>query len=561
MNDASTSRSLSSPARLALGIMIAAAIILVATTAGLAHVASHGWLSLFLHVAQHAAEGALVGGICDFIAVKLVYSKAEAGFEGLVTNVSTVVIRDMVQLKTLLRSPQASMDQVDTRDKIAAIRARLMAIIPPRDVSRARVHQLWTEAGKPRVISWLLATDLRGMLIGRDLAQPSAPLQSKAVRDVVARCIAIIADDARLARELSEATHAAALSVTFADLGFSTDGAVLGTSLHEAWMGMPRARFVGWLADLDLRAELRGGDASVLRDRAVRQVIAECLRAAIADPARLAEFNSVARTKLPSVVPGFVADKIVPMLVGGLAGSLESEGSDPRVAAAFENFVRGYLEKWHSLSHGERERAAQAVADAFVPPFLGRAGHALAPLLAATSLAAVTDVVVTPGSVQRALGPLATRMREEPSAVGRSGRLWDAIIAYLSAYLDAWHSLPEGVRGTAANGLVDAVGPGLIDALFDVAWQHRETFLDLDSLARSEAAIGLLDHVASRADTLESVAVDTLKAQLMKHGKKGFVGILKMHTQESLDGIKVNGTISGGVLGALIGAITTLCER
>ena len=52
-----------------------------------------------LIILRHGFEGAMVGGICDFIAVKSVYTAAREHFPSLRDNTTRIVIQDMVQVK------------------------------------------------------------------------------------------------------------------------------------------------------------------------------------------------------------------------------------------------------------------------------------------------------------------------------------------------------------------------------------------------------------------------------------------------------------------------------
>ena len=61
-----------------------------------------------LIIIRHGFEGALVGGICDFIAVKSVYTAARDHFPSLRDNTTRIVIQDMVQVK----------EQIETRSDL-----------------------------------------------------------------------------------------------------------------------------------------------------------------------------------------------------------------------------------------------------------------------------------------------------------------------------------------------------------------------------------------------------------------------------------------------------------
>ena len=60
------------------------------------------WL-LALKIFHHGCEGALVGGICDFIAVHNVYDAARREFPALRDNTAKVVIKDMIHLQAEIK--------------------------------------------------------------------------------------------------------------------------------------------------------------------------------------------------------------------------------------------------------------------------------------------------------------------------------------------------------------------------------------------------------------------------------------------------------------------------
>ena len=71
------------PAKIAYIIMFFAIIVFVSSTIGL-HMVSIAWQKWLLLILHHGSEGALVGGICDIIAVQNVYRAAKDNYNPLI---------------------------------------------------------------------------------------------------------------------------------------------------------------------------------------------------------------------------------------------------------------------------------------------------------------------------------------------------------------------------------------------------------------------------------------------------------------------------------------------
>ena len=75
------------PAKLAYLLMSLALVVFALTGFFLDHSFSP-WVTFALKILHHGSEGALVGGVCDIIAVRNVYEKAEGQFSSLTQETS-----------------------------------------------------------------------------------------------------------------------------------------------------------------------------------------------------------------------------------------------------------------------------------------------------------------------------------------------------------------------------------------------------------------------------------------------------------------------------------------
>ena len=115
-----------------------------------------------LIIIRHGFEGALVGGICDFIAVKSVYTAARDHFPSLRDNTTRIVIQDMVQVKEqieqrsdlqqLLRNPEYQAQFVSAVQKFA----------PSTEGIETIVHDIWNTQIRPHLAQWMVDYKFEG---------------------------------------------------------------------------------------------------------------------------------------------------------------------------------------------------------------------------------------------------------------------------------------------------------------------------------------------------------------------------------------------------------------
>lgn len=567
-------RTLTGPARLAAGIIAAALLILVVTLIATRLVRSPGGL-IALAMARHAAEGALIGGICDFIAVANVYKKARESFLPLVRGVSETVVKDFVGVRRLLLdAPQAQETLLpqETLQQLQAMLSRAIAQLSKDEVRKQALHW-WSSALRPGITDWLVDVDLRGELLGLGAGRGPGFVDAPECRAAIAACVDEVALDDVLAGEMVEAIQTFAAATPLTELGVKADPRVLEQLCQDFWQGKGRDRFVDWLADLDLRGQVQLGGAGPLSDRAVRTVIAECVRATAQDDHRLV--RTVERLKpvirdfapvLGTIGASFLGPSNIRSAVHKVAATIETESSDARVSGLLGEYAAAYLDRWHRLSPEVRRGAAGRVADAVAPAVMSRAVATLAPWLEQLTLGDLTRHTLKTSTLQQGLRRAAVAIRAvEPRPTPGARTAWDGAVRYLGAYLNAWHRRSSSVRARAVGAALDPLAPRLIDKLIDVGWEHRDRLVDLPRLARSDAFRQLVtfvaQHAVQRADAVESKSIELLAQQLGSQGPEAFVAVLRQRTQTQLDWIKVNGTIWGAGLGLASGLITGLVEH
>ncbi len=553
-----------------------AALFLVGTVAALRFVHSPGWLVVVLVVVRHGAEGALIGGICDFIAVGRVYDEAKANFRDLVHGVSETVVKDFIGVRSMLQNATSLQETLLSAENTRKLGVVLDGSVRQlqKSVVRERLQSLWKVSLHGSVAQWLASLDPRSMLLGADVDADAGFLNAPAAREAIARCIDEIAEHRGLADDMLDALHTVADQTYLTDLGVSADPKVLSGMFQDAWKGVPRERFIDWLADLDLRAELHAGDAGLVRDRAVRKVIAECVRATAQDDDLIERAVTLLRPMIKDLAPPvvgvlgaqFLRPSSIRSAVQKVAVAIEAESSDARVADVLGEFANAYLERWHALPATVRRGAAAKVADTVAPLVLERAAQALAPQIPELHLGTFLRPALTTASLQQGFRQVARRFRTpDPSPTPGVRTAYAGVLRYLGAYLSAWHALPEAVRLRATTAALEQSGPQVLDKLLDVAWEHRLRLVDVDAFAASDLFRQILATVGAqleqRSEELERSTIELLEGQLGSLGPDAFVAVLRQRTQTSLDWIKVNGTGAGFALGAIAGGLTALVEH
>ena len=463
------------------------------------------WAQVIL---SHASEGALIGFVCDVIAVRSVYRKAHSGFDQLVSGVADTVVDDFIRLSDLLSG------------------------------ARTEVDQLWVKH-RNKVERWLVDLDLRGALLD---TSPSAgvPLFDRpAVRHALSRCSETLANDNTRARRLHAALLAAADQVPLSSLGVPTKQSEVREKLGAFYNEAVADTLAEWMAGVDARRWLdQDGKPGVLDDLAVRRAVAHLLREVLKDEKQVARLDELARQALPSGAA--IALKMLSWLGSPVTWATnevaEALEAPPKPNSELSRFIREfaacYLGGWEKLSQSERVELAKRALERSVPSWLDTIAASLASHAKDWTLGHVLRTFVTPEAVQGALRSVSdTFARPAENRASASEPVLAEVRAYFASWLDAWHALPEAQRHAAVEQLLDALVPPTITR---VAGQLE----DLDRLVPE--------------------AKQALSSRLRGVGPDGFVKMLQARTQESLDWIKVNGVVYGAGLGGVAGVMTYL---
>ena len=95
-----------------------------------------------LIILRHGFEGAMVGGICDFIAVKSVYTAAREHFPSLRDNTTRIVIQDMVQVKDQIEHFSDLRQQLSKPEHQEQFVTAVQQLAPSKNLIESIVHNI-----------------------------------------------------------------------------------------------------------------------------------------------------------------------------------------------------------------------------------------------------------------------------------------------------------------------------------------------------------------------------------------------------------------------------------
>jgi hypothetical protein len=328
------------PARIALGAMLGACAGFLST----------GWIghgegigALLLGILHHGFEGAVVGGVCDIIAVKKVYEKAQERFDGLVQGASLLVVREMIGVKGLVQNSSNLEDWLKVPENQAWLRDSLQEWLPSRDELFLRLADFWESGLQVQAVSWLLEVDLKQLLLGRSV--DTGLMQSPVIRQALAGGLRQIADDDELAASFVQRMQGMSGAISLADLGLPAQPEELQHLAQQLWQG--------WGAE---------GEQKGLRNTLAQQVI-RFLVPAVA--------SHVETTTLKDVLSPALDPPRVQLALHRFSERIEEDGDSteihPELLDAILEYLGAYFDAWNAMPFGEREAVAQEVLEAWKP--------------------------------------------------------------------------------------------------------------------------------------------------------------------------------------------------
>ena len=117
---------------------------------------------LYLIIIRHGFEGALVGGICDFIAVKSVYTAARDHFPSLRDNTTRIVIKDMVRVKEQIELRSDLRELLKKSEHQEQFVVAVQQFAPSKESIETVVHNIWNAQIRPTLAQWMIDYKFKG---------------------------------------------------------------------------------------------------------------------------------------------------------------------------------------------------------------------------------------------------------------------------------------------------------------------------------------------------------------------------------------------------------------
>jgi len=286
-----------------------------------------------LKVFRHGCEGALVGGICDFIAVRMVYETARKEFPKLRDSTAKNVVTDMVKLREKIQDASKLEDFIRDSQFQEQFVTLLLRYLPAQEGLTSEIEKIWKELLREELIDWLLQADFSAELKEH---RENDGINQEVFRKAAAHILRQVGNEEQENRILMEKIQRLTHDVTLAEVGIPAE--------KEGIKHLLTAIFDGWknLAGTEERSVLGFGKISNI----VINVIAS-------QAAPL-----VQKTTVLDVLKPVLTEKTVREGLFAFASKLEEQpSSSEKTNQVFEDFV-GYsavfVRAWNSLEEKEK---------------------------------------------------------------------------------------------------------------------------------------------------------------------------------------------------------------
>ena len=530
---------LTKPAKIAYIIMFFAIIVFISSTIGLqmVSVAWQKWVLLILH---HGSEGALVGGICDIIAVQNVYRAARDNYNPLIKSTSRLVVQDFIQIQDVIEKGTSVRDWIGKKENQDFLLQQLDKALPNKEKLQEDLEIFWTEKIQEKVITWILDADLVSFLFGSE----------EEVKDL----------DTQVDSEIDKKTDWQEQKESISLEDHSTANVEVESKEKEDLLDYKKDELIS-IEGATAHPNVQNG---FFNTKLMKNVFADELEQ-IADNQDLADDFVIQVHSIAEALT--LSDMGIP--------------SDPTQLKVLANDL---WTEWASLQDSGRVKnaIAQTAISSIVPW--------LAPKVETTTIADILKPTLQPKQVQMVLHRFATRIREEaniqsttkqdsdleaeeqdgnaiivPSNAVQMQDLTKALLGYGRAFAEAWQNMPQDRRRQVVVEIVSFLKTSMITSMIEGVWMLREKLIHpqnlLSQLWIEEVLKRFEDEIKNNSQNIEKRSITALTSQLENYGPDKFTALLQSKTQERLDWIKVNGTGFGFLIGGCAGLLTLFFEH
>ena len=292
----------------------------------------------WMFILEHGFEGAMVGCICDILAVRQVYIKAEENYERLTKGVSKTVVREMLQIDALLTSSNDIEQWLQDPKNLQFIQQKLREILPEDNQVNVLVEEIWDQRIHTPLFEWLLHANPQTLLHNPDPNEKKGLLDLMEVRTALALCMKRVAENDELADRSTTNLKNMADNLTLVDLGFPSSQEELDVLARTIWS---RWKQVGKV----------GGIQNFLADKVIRVLV----------PAIAQRVETM--TLLDILGPTLSKENLQLALERGSerVGHLSDDDIPDQLTEAVLNYFDSFLEAWNLLEDKQKKRAVEEV--------------------------------------------------------------------------------------------------------------------------------------------------------------------------------------------------------
>jgi hypothetical protein len=533
-----------------------------------------GYENHVVSVFRHAFEGGMVGCICDWYAVREVYKKAEEKYESLVNETASMIVTQMMQVKSKSIA-DTIFDELKDETRFESHLGLLDGVVSSHRQLDEKILGFWHAHGRDEFVRFLCAEDFSPRLKGYSQSPRyfmSSPESKKLVRSFFSTLT--LTDD--YIKRLKYVMFTGFYGVRLYDLlGFDglQDVKIFVANFYEKNVEDDLVKKL-----VDMRFEFNK-DSELLDNSSVRNAIADIVGRIGNDTsfndtivAKLKGLDVVKTSKISFVANAAIDKFIKPRellerIEKGLRNKDDSQSAIWR--DIIDDLVTKYIAVWNGLDRRERELAAAALITHFSPSFIELIAKELHEAYHEVMLHDLIDRHLTVELARTsitAVGELLTA-DEGVNKVADDKKIFINLMLILS---DAWNAQPFPQKKKSMDEVANFVEAVFIKNITATLWsgyserrQGAKSIYEMFGLGRFDGLVRELfpaggvddltaDFIRKKLLNMEEVSSD---GSVMR-GKPAFVAMLKRNTKPRLDMIQFNGTVLGLVLGGLVGLVS-----
>ena len=119
------------------------------------------WVAVII-IVRHGFEGAMVGGVCDIMAVQNVYSTARRHFPGLRDNTTRIVVQDMIKVRHQVESASQLQDLLSNAEYQQEFVILLESMVPEQEFVARKLKELWDSSIREHLVDWGVQYSFQG---------------------------------------------------------------------------------------------------------------------------------------------------------------------------------------------------------------------------------------------------------------------------------------------------------------------------------------------------------------------------------------------------------------